>query len=135
MRKAGSHLTGCWIPKRMDGTGLVRLQISDEGFDELNVAAFPQPAELQSAQGAGLRIATNKFRRQLGGVPYRVAMPDRASEGGRRLRTISFQLGRNSINETLFVLAKQLRDVDASFAAICNKNGNPFRHVDLQGKG
>lgn len=119
----------------MDGTGLVRLQISDGGFDELKMAAFPQPVELQSAEGSGVAIATVKYRRELGGVPYRVAMPDRASEGGRRLRTISFQLGRNSINETLFVLAKQLRDVDASFAAICNKNGNPFRHVDLQGKG
>lgn len=119
----------------MDGTGLVRLQISDGGFDELKMAAFPQPAELQSAQGGRLAIQTNKFRTELGGIRYRVAMPDRASENGRRLRTICFQLARNSINETLFVLAKQLRDVDAPFSAICNHNGNPYSHVGLQGKG
>lgn len=131
MRKAGSRLTGTFIPARMDGSGLVRLVISDGGFEELNMAAFPQPAELQSSEGGGISITTSKFRRELGGCRYRIGMPDKASAGSRKRRTISFQLGTNMTNETLFVLAKQLRDVGAPFEVICNHNGAAFRHIGL----
>ena len=129
MRRGGSRLTGLWIPGRLDGSGLVRLQISDYGFNEFKMASFPQPRELQTTEGQGLAIKATRYGYNLGGARFRIATPERAPSGKGKWRTVRFQLGTNYTNEALLVLAKQLRDVDAPFTGLCNENGSFFSHI------
>ena len=127
----GSRLTGTYIPARLDGSGLVQLQISDWAFEQFRMASFPEPVELQSGSGRGLRIQKGDRGYNLGGMRYRIALDERTSGAQPKWKTVCFQLSTNMTNETLFVLAKQLRDVGASFTGICNANGKLFRHIGL----
>ena len=132
-RKKGERLMVTQMARKLDGSGVVKIQCSEGAFSALKLANMPTPRDW-GVEIDGRRIVSMDTRGMgADSQRYRVIWPEHSNGPGSKLRSSSFTLSARHINETLFVLAEFLRDQGVEFVGLANKHGNSFRAVGLSG--
>lgn len=132
-RQAGQRLRETVMPKRFDGTGVVRFQCSEGVFNRMKMSQMPTPADWGTVDGDYLFVQPFPRRMPADSRRYRVVWPERSSGKGTTYATSSFSLGSTHTNQTLFVLAAFLREQGVEFICFADKNGRKFSAAGLQG--
>ena len=132
-RKPDERLMAARMPKRFDGSGVVKVQCSEGAFAALKLSEMPSPREWGEFRD-GYHLVTMDTR-EMGADSqrYRVIWPEHSNGPGSKLRSSSFSLGASHTNETLFVLAEFLRVQGVDFVALANRHGNAFKAAGLSG--
>lgn len=132
-RKRDERLRVRAMPKKFDGSGVVKLQCSEGVYYALKLHLMPRPRDYgEMINGAHVVMADT---RSMGADAkrYRVIWPDRSNGPGSKLRTSSFSLGPGHSNQTLFVLAEFLRTQGVDFVGLANAHGSRFKAAGLSG--
>jgi hypothetical protein len=123
------------MPKRFDGSGVVKLQCSEGTFAALKLSQMPIPRDWGEIRNGFHFVTVDTREMGADSERYRVIWPERSNGPGSKLRSSSFSLGTSHTNETLFVLAEFLRVQGVDFIALANRHGNAFTTAGLSGSG
>ena len=132
-RQAGQELRQTVMPKKFDGTGVVRFQASEGVFNRMKMSEMPAPTNWGTIVDGRRYVTPTPRTMPADSVRYRVIWPERVGGPDSVFSTGSFSLGGNHSNQTLFVLAQFLRDQGVEFIGLANKNGSRFKDVRLNG--
>ena len=123
------------MPKRFDGSGVVKVQCSEGAFAALKLSEMPIPRDWGYVSGGSHYVPMDTREMGADSERYRVIWPEHSNGPGSKLRSSSFSLGASHTNETLFVLAEFLRTQGVDFVALANRHGNAFKSAGMSGSG
>ena len=132
-RKPDERLKVAHMPKRFDGSGVVKLQCSEGAFAALKLSEMPIPRDWGEVRDGVHYVVMDTREMGADSQRYRVIWPEHSNGPGSKLRSSSFSLGASHTNETLFVLAEFLRVQGVDFVALANRHGNAFKSAGLSG--
>lgn len=132
-RKAGEQLRQTFMPKKLDGTGAVKVQCSEGTFSALKLSLMPWPTDMGVVVDGRQWITMPSRHPGVDSERYRVIWPELSNGPGSKNKTSSFTLGGQHSNQTLWVLAEFLRQQGVDFVALANKHGNAFKSAALHG--
>ena len=119
------------LPVRTDGTGVCWIQVASNTWDEMRIGQWPSATEQgHNGRGGGLIVYPGSLRKGQW-KRFRFIRAGRFTESGGRPMTSMFALSPEHTNETLFVIAQNLRDVDAPWAGLASETGARFSHIGL----
>ena len=134
-RKPDERLMATRMPKRFDGSGVVRVQCSEGAYAALKLSEMPLPRDWGEQVGDYRYVVADTREMGADSQRYRVVWPAESNGPGSKLKSSSFSLGASHSNETLFVLAEFLRTQGVDFVALANRHGNTFKAAGLSGSG
>ena len=132
-RIAGERLKVTRMAKRFDGSGVVKIQCSEGAFAKFKLANMPVPRDWGTVINDRRVFYMDTRGMGVDGDRFRVLWPELANGPGSKLKSSSFTLSGEYVNETLYVFAEFLRDQGVEFVKLANKHGNGFSDVRLSG--
>ena len=121
------------MPKRFDGSGVVKLQCSEGAYAALKLSEMPRPRDWGEVVGGFHRVMIDTRNMGADSERYRVIWPDKSNGPGSKNRSTSFTLSASHTNETLYVLAEFLRAQGVDFIGLANRHGSRFNPAGLGG--
>ena len=125
MRDPMQNWTG-YMPKRTDGTGVVRIDMRSGNAAHFRLGELPSPKDhgVPLPGGDGRLIYVPTGRRGANNICYRIAY--QAFPGSRKPHMCRFRLSSDAVMDTLQVLTNHLNETGIDWLYLCNSHGNPI---------
>jgi hypothetical protein len=113
-----------WMPKRTDGSGVVRIDMRTGSAKYFRLAELPRPKDHgRPLPFSDMRaIAMPTRRRGANNFNYRIAYKDLPGSGKPHM--VRFRLSSDAVMDTLQVLTNHLNKTGVEWLWLCNAHGN-----------
>ena len=115
-----------WMPKRTDGSGVVRIDMRTGSAKHFRLGELPSPKDHgRPLPGSNRRLIYMPTRRRgANNFSYRIAYE--SFPGSGKPHMARFRLSSDAVLDTLQVLTNHLNETGVDWLWLCNAHGNPI---------